>query len=193
MTGVYNEVATTKIIAVEQLAQLFLIMSDEHSLAPNIQAIDVQLQPGSTDFQADMRLITKIATILRAPDHLLIVQAKEDISEAAHQSTTICVYTGALGERQINNLDPPWVRFIRPREKYSIFGVSPVHRVFQKGTNDPEDTLEILAEQDGVKITAGALSLAFSDALRGVEINAGSMVFEGKVVALEIWKVGYEE
>ncbi|KAI4710862.1 hypothetical protein J4E89_004452 [Alternaria sp. Ai002NY15] len=185
--------ATSKIVPVEQFAQLFLIMSGGYGLAPNIRAIDVQLQPGSTDFQADMRHSTNIATVLRAPNHLLIVQAKEDISEAAHQSTTICVYTGALGEPQIDDLDPTRVRFLRHGEKYSIFELSPVHRVFQKGTNDPEDTLEVLVEQDGVKITAGALSLAFSDALRRVEINAGSMVCKGKVVALEIWKVGYEE
>jgi len=168
-------------------------MSGGYGLAPNIQAINVQLQPGSTDFQADMRHITNIATMLRAPDHLLIVQAKDDTSKAPQQLTNICVYTGAFGELQIHGLDPPRARFLRPGEKYSIFGISPVYRVFQKGTNDPEDTLEILAEQDGVKITAEALSLAFSDALRRVEINAGSMIFAGKVVALEIWKVGYEE
>ena len=168
-------------------------MSDEHGLAPNIQAIYVQLQPGSTNFQADMRHITNIATISRAPDHLLIVRAKEDISEAAHQSITIRVYTGAPEEPQIDDLDPPRVRFLRPGEKYSIFGISLVHRVFQKGTNDPEDTSEVRPENDGMSVTAGPLSLAFSDALRRVEINAGSMAFEGKVVALEIWKVGYEE
>ncbi|KAI4606192.1 hypothetical protein J4E83_010213 [Alternaria metachromatica] len=191
--GIYNKVATSKIIAVEQIAQLFLIMSGEHGLAPNIHAIDVQLQPGSTDFQADLRHITNIATILRAPDHLLIVQAKEDILEAAHRSTTICVYTGALGERQIDNLDPPPVRFLRPSEKYSIFGLSPVHRVLREGDlNDPEDTVEVLIEQDGVKITAGALSITLSDSLRHLEINGGSVAVEGKVTALEIWKVGHE-
>ncbi|KAI4656890.1 uncharacterized protein J4E78_006781 [Alternaria triticimaculans] len=193
MTGVYNRVATSKTIAVEQLAQLFLIMSRDYDLAPYIQAIDVQLQPGSINFQADMRHITNIATILQAPDHLLIVQTTEDTSEAAHQSTTICVYTGALGGLQIDNLDPPRVRFLRPGEKYSIFGLCPVHRVFQKATNDPEDTLEVLAEQDGVKMTAGALSLTLGDSLRHLEVDGRSMAFEGKITALEIWKVGYEE
>jgi len=185
-------VATSNIIAVEQLAQLFLIMSGEYGLAPKPQDIVVQLQPGSTDFQANMGHITNIPTILRAPDHLLIVQATEDTSEAAHQSTTICKYTGALGELQIDDLDPPRVRFLRPGEKYSIFGLSPVHRVLQQRTSDPEDTIEVLIEQDGVKITAGALSLTLGDSLRHLEINGRSMAFEGKVTALEIWKVGYE-
>jgi hypothetical protein len=167
-------------------------MSGEHGLAPIIQAIDVQLQPGNTEFQADMRHITNIATILQAPDHLLIVQAGEDVPEAAHQSTTICVYTGAFGERQIDGLNPPRVRFLRLGEKYSIFGLSPVHRVLQEGTNDPEDTIEVLIEQDGVKIVAGALSLTLGGSLRHLEINGRSMAFKGKVTALEIWKVGYE-
>lgn len=185
-------VATSKIITVEQLAQLFLIMCSGYGLAPDIQAITVQFQPGSTNFQADMRHIPNIATLLQTPDHLLIVQAEEDISEAAYQSTTFCVYTGALEELQIHDLDRPRVRFRRPGEKYSIFGLSPVHHVFQKGINDPKDTLEVLTEQDGVRITTGALSLTFNDSLRHLEINGGSMAFEGKVTALEIWNVGYE-
>ena len=89
-------------------------MSGEYGLAPNIQAIDVQLQPGSTDFQADMGHITNIATLLQAPDHILIVQAKEDTLKAPQQLTTICVYTGAFGELQSDDLDPLRVRFLRP-------------------------------------------------------------------------------
>ncbi|KAH6865722.1 hypothetical protein BKA58DRAFT_461692 [Alternaria rosae] len=117
IAGVYKMVVTSKIIAVEQLAQLFLIMCSGYGLAPDNQAIIVPLQPGSTNFQADMRHITNITTLLQTPDHLLIVQAREDISEAAYQSTTFCVYTGALGELQIHDLDRPRVRFRRPGEK----------------------------------------------------------------------------